>query len=269
MTDPFTLLVALAAGAGIGTLLGTLGAGGSIFAVPVLALVLGQSPAQASTGSLVVVGVSALVAAVAAARRGRALVARGVIFALLASGGVWLGAAGAARVPGAVLLGASGALMLLVAVLTVRRGAVAPTGPPADEPILTFRPFTCACPRAAKVLVTATLVGVVTGFLGIGGGFLVVPALALGLGLGMDLAAGTSLVVIAVTSTLALAARHGAGLTPDWPPVLLLTAAATVAALVAGRFGTRLDPAALRRGFVALLTLVGLGTTAAALATLA
>ena len=81
-----------------------------------------------------------------------------------------------------------------------------------DDPIITFSPtFACQCPRALKVLVTATAVGLLTGFLGVGGGFLVVPALVLALALPMEYAAGTSLVVITITSATALAARAGSG----------------------------------------------------------
>ena len=83
--------------------------------------------------------------------------------------------------------------------------------------------FMCQCPRALKVLVTATVVGLLTGFLGVGGGFLVVPALVLALALPMRYAAGTSLVVITITSAAALAARAGAGVAPDWRLVAALT----------------------------------------------
>ena len=93
-----------------------------------------------------------------------------------------------------------------------------------DDPIISFSPtFACQCPRALKVLVTATVVGLLTGFLGVGGGFLVVPALVLALGLPMEFAAGTSLVVITITSAAALAVRAGTGVHPDWGLVALLT----------------------------------------------
>ena len=72
-----TLALAVVAGALIGLSLGALGGGGSILAVPVLVYALGQSPAQATTGSLVVVGVTSLVGAVAAYRAGNVLLARG------------------------------------------------------------------------------------------------------------------------------------------------------------------------------------------------
>ncbi len=96
-----------------------------------------------------------------------------------------------------------------------RRGRQTPARPALDDPIITFSPtFACQCPRALKVLVTATGVGLLTGFLGVGGGFLVVPALLLALALPMEYAAGTSLVVITITSLAALAVRGGAGPPP-------------------------------------------------------
>ena len=87
-----TLLLAVVAGALIGLSLGALGGGGSILAVPVLVYALGQSPAQATTGSLVVVGLTSLISAVAAYRAGNVLLARGVTFGVVAIGGAAAGA---------------------------------------------------------------------------------------------------------------------------------------------------------------------------------
>ena len=86
--------LAVVAGALIGLSLGALGGGGSILAVPVLVYVLGQSPAQATTGSLVVVGVTSLIGAVTAHRAGNVLLARGVAFGVVAIGGAVVGAQG-------------------------------------------------------------------------------------------------------------------------------------------------------------------------------
>ena len=103
-----------------------------------------------------------------------------------------------------------------------------------DDPIVTFSPaFACQCPRALKVLVAATVVGLLTGFLGVGGGFLVVPALVLALALPMEYAVGTSLVVMTLTSASALTVRAGAGATPDWGVVLALTTASVAILLPA------------------------------------
>ncbi len=101
------LLLALVAGAIIGLSLGALGGGGSILAVPVLVYLLDQSPAQATTGSLVVVAVTSLLAAVTAHREGNVLLGRGVTFGLVAIGGAAAGSLAAARVPEAVLMAAS------------------------------------------------------------------------------------------------------------------------------------------------------------------
>jgi uncharacterized membrane protein YfcA len=126
-----TVALAIAGGVLIGVSLGALGAGGSILAVPLLVYALGQSPAQATTGSLVVVGVTSLLGAAAAHRAGHVAVGRGVLFGLVATGGAVAGARAAGRVPGSVLL-ASFALLMLVAIsitsavaLAARAGAVA------------------------------------------------------------------------------------------------------------------------------------------------
>ena len=270
-----TLALAVAAGALIGLSLGALGGGGSILAVPVLVYALGQSPAQATTGSLVVVGVTSLVGALAAYRAGNVLFARGAAFGLVATGGAVVGARASALVPDAVLLGSFAVLMLAVGVLLAvrqwRGRRSAPDGTPAphpalDDPIITFNPtFACQCPRALKVLVTATAVGLLTGFLGVGGGFLVVPALLVALSLPLEYAAGTSLVVITITSGVALLARAGSGVAPDWWPVMALTAAAAMAAVVGARVASRVDTRRLSAAFTGLVLAVAAYTAAQAL----
>ena len=267
-----TLLVAIVAGALIGLSLGAFGGGGSILAVPVLVYALGQSPAQATTGSLVVVGTTSLVGAVTAYRAGNVMLARGVAFGVVALGGAVAGARASAEVPEPVLLASFAVLMLAVGVLLAvrqwRGRRSTPDGghvrrPALDDPIITFSPtFACQCPRALKVLVTATVVGLLTGFLGVGGGFLVVPALLVALNLPMAYAAGTSLVVITITSAVALLVRAGSGITPDWGPVVALTVAASVAAVVGARIADRADTRRLSAAFTGLVLVVA-GYTAA------
>src|SRR5690349_14521000 len=109
-----TLALAVGAGCFIGLSLGALGGGGSILAVPVLVYLLGQTGAQATTGSLVVVATTSLVAAVAARRAGNVLLGRGVVFGAVAVGGAVVGAKASAHVPSAVLLAAFAALMVVV-----------------------------------------------------------------------------------------------------------------------------------------------------------
>jgi uncharacterized membrane protein YfcA len=260
------LVVAGVAGVLIGLSLGALGGGGSILAVPVLVYLLGQSPAQATTGSLVVVGVTSLIGAVAASRAGNVMLGRGLAFALVALGGAVVGARASARVPEAVLLASFAALMLVVGtVMAVRqvRGRRAgvlsdrPASLRVDDPIITLNPtFACQCPRALKVLLTATVVGLLTGFLGVGGGFLVVPALLLALALPMEYAVGTSLVVITITSAVALAVRAGSGIQPDWGLVLLLTLASALGGLLGARLALRTDTRRLSGTFTVLVLAV-------------
>lgn len=255
-----SLLIALVAGALIGLSLGTLGAGGSILAVPVLVFGLGQTPLQATTGSLVVVGVTAAIGALAAARTGHVRWGRGLAFGLVAIGGAAAGGRLAAGLPEAVLMLAFSALLLVVAAVMVVRRVRRPAAGADQEgeaAILAWSPqFVCDCPRALKVLVTATAVGFLTGLLGVGGGFLVVPALVLALGLSMRDAAGTSLVVIAVTTTAAFLVRLGGPGHPDWALVALLTAAAVAGALAGSRLGPRLPAATLQSAFAAALVVV-------------
>ncbi len=268
-----TILIAVVAGALIGISLGALGGGGSILAVPVLVYALGQNASQATTGSLVVVGVTSLIGAIVAYRAGNVLLSRGVSFGLVAIGGAVVGAKASALVPEPVLLASFAALMLVVGGVMVYRqvmgrqvggGADSPTS--FDDSIITFSPtFMCRCPQALKVLVTATVVGLLIGFLGVGGGFLVVPALLMAMALPMEFAAGTSLVVIALTSSVALAVRTGVGSTPDWGLVLLLTAASAVGGLLGARLATRVSTKKLSRAFTGLVLAVAAYTATQAL----
>ncbi|MFZ2013990.1 MAG: sulfite exporter TauE/SafE family protein [Nocardioides sp.] len=260
-------VVAGVAGALIGLSLGALGGGGSILAVPVLVYLLGQSPAQATTGSLVVVGVTSAIGAITAYRAGRVMLGRGVAFGLVALGGAVLGARASASVPEPVLLAAFAVLMLVVgslmAVRQVRErrhsGAAEEVGPGEgfEGPIVAFAPtFVCQCPRALKVVVTATGVGLLTGFLGVGGGFLVVPALLLALAIPMEYAVGTSLVVITITSAVALVVRAGSGIQPDWGLVLLLTVASAAGGFLGARLALRTDTRRLSGAFTVLVLAV-------------
>ena len=260
------LLVAAVAGVLIGLSLGALGGGGSILAVPVLVYLLGQSPVAATTGSLLIVGISSATGAVAAYRAGHVYVGRGAVFALVGTVGAVLGATWSVHVNPDVLLVIFAALMLDVAgVMLTRQLRGRRTDPDArvDDPIVQVSPtFMCDCPRALKVVVTALAVGVLTGFLGVGGGFLVVPALVLALSLNMPNAVGTSLLVIAVNSGVAFAVRLGHGVSLDWAPVLVLTAAAVVGSLLGARAASRVPARSLGIAFAVLLVAVAVYTAA-------
>jgi uncharacterized membrane protein YfcA len=135
---------------------------------------------------------------------------------------------------------------------------------PLDVPIITFSPrFVCACPRAVNVIVAAVVVGLMTGFFGVGGGFLVVPALVLALDFPMPVAVGTSLLVIAINSATSLTARAGSGgISIDWSIIGVFTAAAVIGSLLGARIATRARPETLRYTFALLIIAVGLYTAA-------
>lgn len=249
----------------IGLSLGALGGGGSILTVPALVYLLGQDPHQATSSSLLIVGVTSLIALIPHARRGNVRIGQGLVFGALGTAGSFAGTAAAAHVPPAVLLTAFAALMLIVSALMLQR-SLRPAGDTdsagADiEPMLTLRPLTCACPRVVKVLVTATAVGLLTGFFGVGGGFALVPALVLALAFPMPVAVGTSLLVISVNSATALAARATSGSSSvNWAVIGVFTAVAVSGSLLGGRLTTRVQPRHLTRAFVVLLVAVALYT---------
>ncbi|WEV77296.1 sulfite exporter TauE/SafE family protein [Janibacter cremeus] len=249
----------------IGLALGTLGGGGSILAVPALVHLLGQDPVAATTSSLVIVGITSLLSIPAHQRAGRVRLGQGVTFGLLGTAGSFAGSAAARAVPAAVLMTAFAVLMLVVATLMLRqslRGESESAEAGTSEPIITLRPLACACPRLVKLVVAATVVGLLTGFLGVGGGFVLVPALVLVLGFTMPVAVGTSLLVIAINSATALAARvqHGIG-DLDWPLIVGFSAAAVVGSLVGSKVADRLPEHRLSQAF-AVLVLVIAGITA-------
>ncbi|MGA8986864.1 sulfite exporter TauE/SafE family protein [Aeromicrobium sp.] len=257
--------LALFFGALIGLSVGALGGGGSILAVPVLVYLLGESPAQATTGSLVVVSVTSLIAATTAYRAGNVLLARGVVFGLVAIGGTAVGARAAAHVDGDVLMASFAGLLLAVGAVMAwrqRPDRRAPDHPPnrVGEPRLNS-----PVRRAAGVLLTATTVGLLTGFLGVGGGFLVVPALLLVLALPVRYAVGTALVAIALTSTAALGLRVGAGIQPDWSIVLALTTTSALGGVAGAKVAARIDARRLTLGFTVLVLSVAVYTAARAI----
>ena len=259
-----TILIGVTAGLLIGATLGAMGGGGAIITVPVLIYLLGQSPAEATTGSLVVVCASAAVSMAAHHRAGRVRWVEGIAFGALGTLGTTLGARLSTRVDPQVLLLSFAMLLLVVAVLlALRTRSARRTGAGDDlevepgEPVLRLRPsLVCNCPKALRVIVAASVVGLITGFFGVGGGFVVVPALVIALGFTMPVAAGTSLLVIAINSATALASRLGSGVSLDWPLLLVLTATAVGGSLVGARVAGRVSPRALAHAFAVLLLVV-------------
>lgn len=255
----------------IGVSLGALGGGGSILAVPVLVFAAGQTPSAATTTSLVVVGVASLIGAYGHWRAGRVRVAQGVVFGLVGVAGSLLGSALNRRLDGDVLLLAFAGLILVAAWRIVvgcpsctRSGEASAVAAQVPDGAVRTLPRAMAPGRVVKIVAAGTVVGFLTGLFGVGGGFVIVPALALVLEFPMGDAIGTSLLVIAVNTAVALAARAGAG-TIDWSTTVVFTAAATAGVGAGKRVADRVEPESLQRSFAALLVALALYTAARAL----
>ncbi|WP_314220126.1 sulfite exporter TauE/SafE family protein [Streptomyces zaehneri] len=235
------LILALAAGAGIGLALGALGGGGSVLAVPALIYLLGFTPVAATTASLVIVTVTSATALSAHARDGRVRWRTGLLFAASGIGPAMLGGAVADRVPEAILTAAF-ALVAGGAALRMLRPRAAP------DTVVPVRPGRAAAAGAG--------LGAVTGVLGVGGGFLAVPALVNVLGMRMRDAVGTSLLVITVNSLAALTARAGTVDGLDWAVVGPFVGAAVLGAWDGKRLAVKVSGRALRRIFALVLLAV-------------
>jgi uncharacterized membrane protein YfcA len=291
------IAIAIPVGLLIGLSLGALGGGGSILTVPALVYLLHQQPHAATTGSLLIVGITALVGMTAHWRAGRVRLAQGLTFGVLGVAGSYAGTKVSASIKPDLLLTLFAGLMLVAAAAMVRRrrqpengagdrdgsgetvGAEGDSGVPrspaagAAAPARTVtldRPVTLPASggavraglrgaggrRAAKVVVAATAVGLLTGFFGVGGGFVIVPALVLALGFDMPIAVGTSLLVIAINSAMALTVRLGGHVHLDWTLLGAFTLAALVGTLAGNRVASRVDATRLTTAFTILLIAV-------------
>ena len=232
LTVALTVLLAV----GIGVSLGLLGGGGSILAVPLLVYVAGLPAKEAIATSLLVVGATSAVGVLPHARAHRVRWRTGLVFGVAGMTGAYAGGRLAVFIPGAVLL-AGFALMMLATAIAMIRGR----RPNPDRPV----PHELPVPR---VIVDGVVVGLVTGLVGAGGGFLVVPALALLGGLPMPVAVGTSLLVIAMKSFAGLAG-YLADVSIDWTLAFAVTAAAVLGSLAGARLAGRIPENRLRTTF--------------------
>ncbi|MFC9910712.1 sulfite exporter TauE/SafE family protein [Streptomyces sp. NPDC059862] len=234
-------VLALVAGALTGLALGALGGGGSVLAVPALIYLLDLTPAAAATASLVVVTVTSATALIGHAREGTVRGKHGLLFALAGLGPAAVGGAVSTRLPAGVLTGVFAVIAAVAALRMLRPSASAPTEAPA---------------RPVRVAAAGAGLGAVTGVLGVGGGFLAVPALVNVVGLRMRAAVGTSLLVITLNSLVALAARAGADVSVDWARVAPFAAAAVLAAWDGKRLAARISAGSLQRIFAGALLAV-------------
>jgi uncharacterized membrane protein YfcA len=252
----------------IGLSLGALGGGGSILAVPALVYGAGQDPKAATTTSLFLVGVASLVGMGTHWRGGRVRVGTGIFFGLAGIGGSIAGSALNRQIdPDLLLLGFSGlvfvaAWRMITACPTCTKAGeaavievAAPGGVLRSTTAVRTTPMRIDVRTVVVVLAAGTAVGFLTGLFGVGGGFVIVPALTLALKLPMPEAIGTSLLVIAINSGVALTSRLATS-SIDWAVTLPFVVAAIAGVLTGGHIADRLDARRSLRWFAALLVAV-------------
>lgn len=240
---------ALGLGLVIGLLLGLLGGGGSILAVPALVYGAGVPLATAVPTSLLVVGISSTTALIPRLWQRQVRWRIAGVFGAAGAAAAFAGAAVNRLLPPRVLLIGFAVLMVVAAVRMLRRQ--------------TAMGGDCALPGGGvnwrgclpKAIGSGAVVGFLTGLFGVGGGFLVIPALVLFLGLPMAAAVGTSLVIIVINSVAGLVAHLGDAAL-DYRITGAFALAAIVGSVAAARMATRLPAERLRRWFAFLVLAV-------------
>lgn len=228
-------------GAVVGSLTGLVGAGGGILAIPALVYVAGVPLETAITTSLVIGAVTPVTGLIPRIRD-----VDWVTVAIVALAGIpsaFLGTAVGALIPEGILLLAFAGLMVLAGLHMLRR-------PPAEHAVQKRTIW-----WVIRALVVGLVVGFITGLLGIGGGFITVPALTLVLGIQMRRAVAISLAVAMINSVAGIIAHLGTT-SPDWAVTLAFGVPAAIASLVAARFAARVSNAVLRVAFAYLVLIV-------------
>lgn len=230
----------------IGLVLGTLGSGGSILTVPVLVYLFQQPEKVAIAGSLAVVGSISFAGAIPyAARRmieWRAVALFGLPGMVAAYGGAWIGR----YIPGTLQLLLFAIIVLLAAALMLRPRPLAAPHPPKSWWALS---------------IAGIGVGLMTGLVGVGGGFMIVPALVLLIGLPIHRAVGTSLCIIVLNAFAGfhkyLGVLHARHLALDWTVLGAIAAIGIAGSLVGNAIGRRMPQAQLKRVFAVFLLIMG------------
>jgi uncharacterized membrane protein YfcA len=238
--------LALPLGLAIGVMLGAVGGGGAVLAVPVLVYLLDQDVHDATTTSLAVVAAAALAGGAVQAGQARVCWAQVGVLAPAALLGTVGGTLANEAVSGAALMFAFVPVLLAAAAFTWRRAASDPTGEHACPPLETGR-----------TVAGGLAVGALTGFFGVGGGFLVVPMLALLMHFPLRQAIGTSLVIVGFVSLAGLAAHLWRDATLDGPVTAGMAAGCAAGALAGALIGERLPQRTLAHAFAVLVAGVG------------
>ena len=244
--DPVVLAIPL--GLAIGLIVGAVGGGGALLALPVLVYFLGEGVGPASTASLIVVAIAAGVGAGALALRGHVCWRIALTFSLPAAAGSLAGTFANNAVSPRVLILAFVPVMALAAGATWQRATQ------------THDEEAGACPpaRLGWIVLAGAGVGAMTGFFGVGGGFLIVPVLTLFMGFGFRRAVATSLVVITITGLAALASHLAVGAAVEVPVTAALAVSTAAGALAGTVFAQRIPQALLGRAFAVVVAALAL-----------
>jgi hypothetical protein len=253
----------------VGLALGALGSGGSIIAVPALVHAAGQTPQDATSTSLLLVGTASLTGLWPHLAAGRVRVGTGVAFGLIGIAGAVAGSILNRRLdPHLLLLAFSGLIILAAWRMLTACPSCTRVGETRDIDAPTAATGARGGARALVALVAAaTAVGFLTGLFGVGGGFLIIPALTLLLGFAMPQAIGTSLLIIAINSATGLLARLETAHI-DWAVAVPFTVTAVIGVQLGCRLAGRLDPERSLRYFAAGLVLLALYTAGSSIADL-
>lgn len=242
-TMEIQLLIGLFLSGLIGLSLGLIGGGGSIITVPVLVYVIGIEAREAVGMSLAVVGATSLIGAFFHHRRGNVEMKTALLFGAAGITGALAGSPLTRLFSPSALLLAFALLMLIIAIVMLRRSRSGKSNEAVETP---------SQPQIWKALAAGFGVGVLTGFLGVGGGFLIVPALVMFGGLPMKKAIGTSLFVIFLNSAAGLVG-HAGGNHFDWSLAALVTLLAVAGTIGGTLLSHRIAAGKLQTGFAALV----------------
>jgi uncharacterized membrane protein YfcA len=230
----------------IGLSLGLLGGGGSILTVPVLVYGLGYGMKAAVPMSLVVVGLVSIVGVIQHQRAGNVRWDTALLFAPAAMAGALIGGRLAHYLTGRAQLQIFAVLMVAASISMFRR----PIQGPAADPGRDRRPW-------ALIAIAGLVVGALTGLVGVGGGFIYVPALVLLCAIPMRTAVGTSLVLIVVSCVSAFVSYRG-WVAMNWGSLGLFTALAAAGVVVGSALCKHVDQGRLRRIFAVFLVVMGI-----------
>lgn len=277
-----SLLLPIVVGICVGIIVGLLGAGGGILSVPILVYLLGQSPHNAAAGSLLIVGATSLIALIG--RRKEVHWKQGAVFGALSITGSFIGSFLNSLVSPNLLMYLFSGLLVIVAGLMFRKAAkeknAAGGKPQTMSPNTDANEKVCNKNTRGKensqrpnsrlhhwitIIVAAVLIGVLTGFFGVGGGFAVVPALTLIMHFDMKEASATSLLVMVIASLAGLAARVGTAIQIDYLSVLPFALASMIGGSIGASLTRKAKSTTLTFLFALLLLLVAVYTLSATL----